>query len=147
MEHDIADRAIKNGAEMPAPLSEIQRLRERAEKAERGFKAAIEYQGAAVRRANEAERSLATERAETTRLAVLCEQKIVALGKAEREVESERKRADGWQSRAFANEDEVKRLDSAIKWALGEEGYFSLGKGMFWWRTELRRRAALRGGD
>lgn len=48
---------------------------------------------------------------------------------------------------------EVERLTSAIRWALGEEGEFPeepeplAGKyrRRFWWRSELRKRAALRG--
>jgi hypothetical protein len=41
---------------------------------------------------------------------------------------------------------DVARLRSAIRWALGEEGEFPLrpeGKGAYWWRTELRRRAGI----
>lgn len=45
----------------------------------------------------------------------------------------------------------IQQLEAAIRWALGEEGDFSeeppplAGKyrQRFWWRTELRRRAAL----
>ena len=42
---------------------------------------------------------------------------------------------------------EVERLTSAIRWALGEGGEFPVrmeGQGQYWWRTELRRRAALK---
>jgi hypothetical protein len=41
---------------------------------------------------------------------------------------------------------DTKRLHDAIRWALGEEGTFAErppGKGAFWWRTELRRRAGI----
>ena len=40
----------------------------------------------------------------------------------------------------------VAELEAAVRWALGEEGDFPLrgdGQGAYWWRTELRRRAAL----
>ena len=45
---------------------------------------------------------------------------------------------------------EVERLRAAIRWALGEEGTFAerLADGpMYWWRTELRKRAALEQSD
>lgn len=38
----------------------------------------------------------------------------------------------------------MKKLESAIRWALGEKGDFPQrqdGQGAYWWRTELRRRA------
>ena len=41
---------------------------------------------------------------------------------------------------------EIRRLRSAVKWALGEVGEFPLrqaGQGAYWWRTELRRRAGM----
>lgn len=52
---------------------------------------------------------------------------------------------------AAAAEERIAQLESAIKWALGEEGEFGeepeplAGKyrRQFWWRTELRRRAGL----
>jgi hypothetical protein len=37
-------------------------------------------------------------------------------------------------------------LEAAVRWALGEGDDFptrEAGQGMYWWRTELRRRAAL----
>jgi hypothetical protein len=41
------------------------------------------------------------------------------------------------------------RLRAAIRWALGEVGEFRerefTAQGPYWWRTELRRRAALAG--
>lgn len=40
----------------------------------------------------------------------------------------------------------IAELESAIKWALGEEGEFggeTPEKGRYWWRTELRKRAGL----
>ena len=45
-------------------------------------------------------------------------------------------------------EQRVRDLEAAIRWALGEEGEFpsrEAGQGAYWWRTELRQRAALRG--
>lgn len=40
---------------------------------------------------------------------------------------------------------EVKRLRSAVRWALGEEGTFAkrefVAQGEYYWRSELRRRA------
>lgn len=44
--------------------------------------------------------------------------------------------------------EKAERYASAIRWALGENGRFNDrrdGDGPFWWRTELRRRAALIG--
>ena len=41
---------------------------------------------------------------------------------------------------------ELNRLHDVIRWALGENGDFAQrpeGKGAYWWRTELRRRANL----
>lgn len=43
----------------------------------------------------------------------------------------------------------VKRLERAVRWALGELGDFpgrprAPGEGAFWWRTELQKRAGLR---
>lgn len=43
----------------------------------------------------------------------------------------------------------VEALEGAIRWALGEQGEFTIPAepfGRYWWRAELRRRAAL-GGD
>lgn len=42
----------------------------------------------------------------------------------------------------------LEKCEAAIRWALGEEGDFptrQTGQGAYWWRTELRNRAALEG--
>lgn len=39
------------------------------------------------------------------------------------------------------------RLESSVRWALGESGDFRSrkdGEGAYWWRTELRKRAELK---
>lgn len=41
---------------------------------------------------------------------------------------------------------ELRRLQMAVRWALGEVGDFPMrqeGQGAYWWRTELRKRAGL----
>jgi hypothetical protein len=41
----------------------------------------------------------------------------------------------------------LERYESAIRWALGEGDDFPMrepGEGAYWWRNELRRRAALK---
>ncbi len=40
----------------------------------------------------------------------------------------------------------IATLEAAVRWALGEEGEFTprLDGGRYWWRTELRARAAIR---
>ena len=43
-------------------------------------------------------------------------------------------------------EGKVRKLERAIRWALGEIGEFpprEEGRGAYWWRTELRRRAGM----
>jgi hypothetical protein len=50
------------------------------------------------------------------------------------------------KQRLEAAEAEAKRLGEAIRWALGESDEFAAraeGQGAYWWRTELRTRAAL----
>ncbi len=45
---------------------------------------------------------------------------------------------------------ELRRLQMAVRWALGEVGDFPMrqnGQGAYWWRTELRRRAGLSPND
>ncbi len=50
--------------------------------------------------------------------------------------------------RVAAVEQDTRRLVSAIRWALGEEGDFApqefVAQGKFYWRSELRARAGLR---
>lgn len=51
------------------------------------------------------------------------------------------------RSEVAAKDAEIDRLRTAIRWALGEIDDFPLrepGQGAYWWRTELRRRAALK---
>lgn len=41
----------------------------------------------------------------------------------------------------------IEKLESVIRWALGEEGDFPNrpeGAGLYWWRDELRKRAGLK---
>ena len=41
---------------------------------------------------------------------------------------------------------EIRKLQMAVRWALGEVGDFPMrqeGQGAYWWRTELRRRAGM----
>lgn len=48
--------------------------------------------------------------------------------------------------RCLRSEARIARLEAALRWALGEGGDFPVrsgGDGMFWWRKELRVRAAL----
>lgn len=65
-----------------------------------------------------------------------------------------RELAEAWKQATDLLEEQavrIQQLEAAIRWALGEEGDFSeeppplAGKyrQRFWWRTELRRRAAL----
>jgi hypothetical protein len=60
-----------------------------------------------------------------------------------------RKAPDGlgeWVRREDAY-DRIRALEATIRWALGEGDedfpFRQSGEGMYWWRTELRRRAAL----
>jgi hypothetical protein len=52
------------------------------------------------------------------------------------------------QETIAARDRRIAQLEAAIRWALGEEGDFrsAAGAGRYWWRTELRRRAALADG-
>jgi hypothetical protein len=46
-----------------------------------------------------------------------------------------------------SDKERVKQLEDAIRWALGEGDDFppcEEGQGKYWWRTELRRRAAIK---
>jgi hypothetical protein len=61
-----------------------------------------------------------------------------------------------WQARAAlpsapsegpSDKERVKQLEDAIRWALGEGDDFPPrmeGQGKYWWRTELRLRAAIK---
>ena len=54
------------------------------------------------------------------------------------------------ESALAASQARVTELEEAIRWALGEVGGFSQrgdGDGAYWWRSELRARAALRQRD
>lgn len=62
--------------------------------------------------------------------------------------ETARRSSDGDQVAAPPTQhcEGCERLEGAVRWALGESGHFekrAKGDGPYWWRRELRRRAAL----
>lgn len=68
------------------------------------------------------------------------------VNEVERDYEAANYLADSTSKAWKAAQERISRLEEAVKWALGEGEHFparSPGEGAYWWRTELRNRAAL----